>query len=497
MAARTGQEYIERLEALSSTVLINGETVRGGIPSHPAFKNLVETYAELYDMQSDETLRDRMTYASPSSEQPVGMSFIVPRSVGDLERRRDMMKLWADRSLGTLGRTGDYLNCCLMALAEAGPWFEQAGPEFARNVRAYYEYVRDGDLLLTHTLISPQANRAQQAGEQRGGALTARIVREDDGGVVISGARMLATSGPVADELLVFPSTVLKGTREDAPYSFALAVPCDAPGLRFICRESFDVGRSRFDHPLTSRFEEMDAVVVFDDVHVPYERCFLLGHPEMCNTFYSETTAVAHMTHQVVTRAIAKTEATLGAASLLVDAIGIGEFQHVQEDLAELIVTLEIARGLMRAAEADAVESQFGVTTPRMETLNACRNWFPKASQRFGQILRKLGASGLMALPTEADIDGEARQDIETYLQCATLGGRDRVRLFRLIWDMSMSSFAGRQALYEYYFFGDPVRMAGALLRGYDRVPYTERVEAFLEEAAEPAGVSPNKRSDR
>jgi 4-hydroxyphenylacetate 3-monooxygenase len=251
-----------------------------------------------------------------------------------------------------------------------------------------------------------------------------------------------------------------------------------------------DYGRSHFDHPLGSRFEEIDAVVVFDDVHVPYERCFMLGHPELCNTFYTDTTAVAHMTHQVATRTIAKTEAVLGLVSLLTEAIGIEQFQHIQEDIAEVIVTLEIVRSLVRAAEADAAPNEFGVFTPRLEPLNACRNWFPKISQRFPQILRKLGASGLMALPTEADINGDPREDIELYLQAATLGGPERVRLFRLAWDMSMSAFAGRQTLYEYYFFGDPVRMAGALVRGYDRTPYTQQLRSFLDRAELPTTVA-------
>ena len=480
MPARTGQQYLDRLAASRPTVRIHGETVTSDLPSHPAFRNLVRTYAALYDMQHAAGLRETMTYESPSSGEQVGASFIVPRTVVDLERRRRMMKLWADRSLGTLGRTGDYLNCCLAALSEAGPWFAQADPAFAANIRAYYERVREQDLLLTHTLITPQANRSQDAAQQQGGELTARIVSEDDSGVVIRGARMLATIGPIADEMLVFPSTVLKGTEADAPYSFAFAINCDAPGVRFICRESLDYGRSRYDHPLASRFEEIDAVVVFDDVHVPFERCFLLGHPEMCNAIYTDTTAVAHMTHQVATRACAKTEAMLGLISLLAEAIGIDQFPHIQEDIAEVIVTLEIVRGLLRAAEADAQPNAFGVMTPRMESLNACRNWFPRASQRFPQILRKFGASGLMALPTEADVHGDAAEDIERYLQSATLGGADRVRLFRLAWDMSMSAFAGRQTLYEYFFFGDPVRMASALVRGYDRAPYAERVREFL-----------------
>ena len=484
MAARTGQQYVEHLAASRPHVSIHGETVTEGVHLHPAFRNLVHSYAELYDMQHEPELRDVMTYASPTSGERVGMSFLVPQSVDDLERRRAMMKCWADHSLGMLGRTGDYLNCGIMALSQANTWFAQADPAFAVNVQSYYERVREEDLLLTHTLISPQANRSQDAAQQQGGALTARIVSEDDNGVVLRGARMLATIGPIADELLVFPSTVLKGTSEDAPYSFAFAINCDAPGLRFICRESVDYGSNHFDHPLGSRFEEIDAVVVFDDVHVPYERCFLLGHPEMCNAFYLETTAVAHMTHQVATRTLAKTEAMLGLATLVARAIGIEDFQHVQEDLAEIIVMLEIVHGLVRAAEADAQMSEFGVMTPRMESLNACRNWFPKASQRFPQILRKFGASGMMALPTLADINGDAHDDIERYLQSASLGGSDRVQLFRLAWDASMSAFAGRQTLYEYFFFGDPVRMAGALVRGYDRTPAIERVRSFLAQAA-------------
>jgi 4-hydroxyphenylacetate 3-monooxygenase len=403
------------------------------------------------------------------------------QSAADLAKRRQAFKLWADRSLGMLGRTGDYLNSALMALASAADWFGQADTAFARNVVAYYEKVRDEDLLCTHTLIPPQANRAVSGSQQAGGVLMAHVVREDDSGIVVRGARMLATIGPFADELLVFPSTVLRGTEEDKPYSFAFAVPSDAPGLRYIAREPLDYGRSHFDHPLGSRFDESDAVVVFDDVHVPYERCFILGDPELCNGFYTATHAINHMTHQVIARTTAKTEYILGVTSLLVDAIGIGQFQHVQADLAEIITTLETLRAFGRAAEADAALNSFGVFTPAWPPLNAARNLYPRLYQRFPEILRKLGASGLMATPTEADIAGPARADIDTYLQAATLTGAERVRLFRLVWDSCVSAFAGRQALYEYYFFGDPVRMAGAYVASYDKTPYTARVREFLE----------------
>jgi 4-hydroxyphenylacetate 3-monooxygenase len=488
MGARTGQEYVERLAQTRPTIDINGQRVAGSVTEHPALAGVVRSYAELYDLQHDPQLRDVLTYESPTSGERVGTSFLVPRNTDDLTKRRAGFKAWADHSLGTLGRTGDYLNSALMALSEAGPWFAQADGRFADNIAAYYEKVREEDLLTTHTLIPPQINRAAGPGQHVDGrALGAHVVSEDDNGIVIRGARMLATIGPIADELLVFPSTVLKGTPEDAPYSFAFAINCDAPGLRFICRENLDYGRN---HPLAGRFDEIDAVVVFDDVHVAWERVFMLGQPELCNSFYVDTSAVVHMTHQVTARTTAKAEAFLGLMSLMTEAIAIEQFSHIQEDLAEVIAIVGILHGPRRAAEADAAANDFGVFTPAWEPLNTARNWFPKISQRLPELVRKFGASGLMATPTEADIAGSAKDDIERYLQSAALTGPERVRLFRLAWDLSVSSFAGRQNLYEYYFFGDPVRMAGAFLKATDREPYKARVRSFLDRVTESEPVA-------
>jgi 4-hydroxyphenylacetate 3-monooxygenase len=206
----------------------------------------------------------------------------------------------------------------------------------------------------------------------------------------------------------------------------------------------------------------------------------VVGKPELCNGIYSETSAAAHMTHQVVTRTRAKTEYILGLVSLLADAIGIEQFQHVLEKLAEVIVALETCKALGRTAEVDAAANRFGLFTPAWAPLNARRNWYPRTYPRFVEILRQLGARGLMSIPAEADAFGPAREDVERYLQSATLDGPERLRLFRLAWDTCLSAFAGRQSLYEYFFFGDPVRMAGALVATYDREPYKQRVRDFL-----------------
>jgi 4-hydroxyphenylacetate 3-monooxygenase len=97
------------------------------------------------------------------------------------------------------------------------------------------------------------------------------------------------------------------------------------------------------------------------------------------------------------------------------------------------------------------------------------------------EIMQLLGASGLMAIPSESDFQSEIRPDLDKYLQAANSDAYNRVKLFRLAWDMCMSAFGTRQTLYERFFFGDPVRMAGALYNGYDKQPYVDRVKAFLD----------------
>lgn len=480
MGARTGKQFIDKLNSMRPHITIDGEVVSENVAEHPAFKNVANTFAQLFDLQHAPESKDALTYPSPSSGDPVNVSFLIPKTVEDLERRRAGMQLWAEYSHGFLGRSADYMNSCLTALASAKKWFEQADPIFGERIEAYYEMVRENDLLTAHTLIPPQVNRSVSGSEQLGGQLAARIIEERADGIVIHGARMLATVAPIADELLVFPSTVLRGSPEDAPYSYAFAIPNDTPGLRYLCRTSLHNGGSHFDEPLASRFEEMDAVVIFDNVFVPNERIFMLGHPELCNQFYAETGAAALMTHQVVTRTIAKTEFFLGLATEIAEAIGIDGFLHIQEALAELVVDVEIGKALLRAAEVDAKLNEWGLMQPNWPTLNAARNWYPKVSQRFPQIIRTFCASGLMALPGEADLASEALGDIEMYLQGKSLTGPERVKLFKLAQDASISGFSSRQALYEYYFFGDPVRMAGALVSSYDKEPLQQRVRALL-----------------
>ena len=228
MPARTGAQFLEGLRDRPRDLWLEGERVTDPT-AHPAFRNLVRSVAALYDMQHDPALRDEMTYVSPATGRRVGLSFLMPQTHGDLVRVRTMMKRWADYSGGFMGRTPDYLNRALVGFASAAPYCAENDPRFGDNIRRYYEEVRERDLCLTHTLVNPQANRSVGPSQQADPTLAARIVEETSRGIVLRGARMLATL-PTADEIMVFPSTLLKTGPDDAPYAFALALEPQIPG---------------------------------------------------------------------------------------------------------------------------------------------------------------------------------------------------------------------------------------------------------------------------
>lgn len=478
MPARTGAEYLAGLKD-DREVWIDGERV-GNVAEHPAFRRGARTIAALYDMQHDPRYRDLLTYHSPSSGDPVGTGFMTPRSIEDVQKRGRAIKLWAEASCGMLGRSPDFLNTNLMAFAANADFFAEGQPRFAENVRRYYEYCRENDVCLTHTLLNPQINRAVSASQLADPYLALGILEKTPEGIILRGARMLATLAPYADELAVFPSTVLKSGPEEERYALAFALPMATPGLRFVCRDAFDAGRSAFDAPLSSRFDEMDAVVIFDDVLVPWERVFIAGDVELCNSVFRRTNTMPHLIHQFATKNIAKCEFVLGVAFLMVETIAVEGFQHVQEKLAEMILYLESMRALVRAAEADTTIEENGVAYPAPLPLATARNLMPRYYPRMIEILQLLGASGFMATPSSADFDAAIGPDLDRYFQAARADARERVKLFRLAWEIAGSNFGSRQVLYERFFSGDPVRNMASLYLSYDKTAAIARVRALL-----------------
>lgn len=478
MAIRTGKQFLEGLRD-DREIWLEGERVED-VTTHPKLVRMAQTLAGIYDLQNDPNLRDDMTFTSPLSGEPVALSYLIPETYEDLLRRRRALEIVAESHHGILGRTPDYVNVQMTAARMASNEYGANDPWLGENLIKYHEYIRENDLCLTHAFGHPQVNRGAALTEQPDPYIPTGILKTTSDGIVLRGAKLLATLAPFADELFCPPYRMARA--DEAMFCLGFSIPVSTPGLKFICRESYDNGQSSYDYPLSSRYDELDALVVFDDVLVPWDRVFSYNDVELHNKLIVDASMWRQYMQHVMVKNIAKLEFILGVAHELTEAIGIGGYTHIQEKMAEIIDSLETVRSYLRAAEADASPYVGEGIWLAPQPCIALRHAWPDMYDRLVAILQQMAAGGLMLTPTEADMSSDARPMIDKYFQGANIKAEDRVRLFRTVWDLIGTQFGSRSTLYERYFNGDVVRLRQMRYKTYDYTKANGSYQAFVAE---------------
>ncbi len=478
MGARTGKQYIEGLRD-GRVIWLEGERI-DDVTTHPKFKGAVNSVARLFDLQHE--YPDIMLYDSPDTGEKVGVTHMIPQSKEDIKRIKAAIKVWAEASAGLMGRSPDYLNTTFACFAaHADVWARRGNEQGAKNLVEYQKYIRDNDLILTHSIINPQVDRSVSEAEQGGGEVALHKVGETDDCIIVRGARMLATLAPFSDELAVYPGSDIRV--QDQKYAICFSIPMNTPGLSFICRDSYSKERNYFDYPLSSRFDEMDAVVIFDDVKIPKSRVFMdgdtIGYSEVIGQGYWRN----YIIFQAMTRALTKLEFAFGLGHKIADMTGVNSFDHVQEKLGEIWNMMELTRSAVVAAEEGAFEVEGkGVYAPDDRPLMALRGTMPKWIPRAVELLKLIGGGGFMLTPSLADIEGEMASAISKYYQARNADATNRIRLFRLGWDFIGSELAGRCDLYERFYLSDAFRMTALNYKVADKTHPAALVQQFLDE---------------
>jgi aromatic ring hydroxylase len=289
---------------------------------------------------------------------------------------------------------------------------------------------------------------------------------------------MLATLAPFADELSVYPGSDIRP--QDGRYALSFAIPIATPGLRFICRDSYSKQRDRYDYPLSSRFDEMDAVVIFDDVEIPRQRVFLDGDTVGYSEVITDTGWRGHIMHQAFTRAYVKLCFAFGLGHLIANTIGVVRFDHIQEKLGQIWNMCELTRSAIVSGEAGSYLDEGGVWYPDDRPFLALRGEMPKWLPRANELLQLIGGGGYMATPSQADMDGPLRPLIDRFYQAAGADAERRIRLFRLAWDYLGSDLGGRGELYERFYLSDSWRMTALAYSIADKSFAESLVEQFL-----------------
>src|SRR5262249_23190128 len=264
---------------------------------------------------------------------------------------------------GLMGRSPDHVAGFLTGFSLRPDLFARGGARYADNVVRYYEHVRDQDLYVSYVLIPPQIDRSKPAHQQSDPTLYAGVVEEKTDGIVASGAQVLGTGAAISNE--VFFSQIAPLRPGDENYALSLALPIAAPGVRLIVRRPYAEGApSVFDYPLSTRYDESDALVVFDRVFVPWERVFVYRDPALTYAQFFDTPAHVLGNHQAQVRFSVKSRFLTGLAHRLAEANGVDRQPSVQSMLGELASYSAMAAGLVTASEAECVEDPRGFVYP-------------------------------------------------------------------------------------------------------------------------------------
>jgi 4-hydroxyphenylacetate 3-monooxygenase oxygenase component len=450
VTARSGREYIYRLKNNPPETWIGNEKITDPT-THPLIAPAVQSTAKLYDIQMEAGKKEHMLFFDAETNQWEGTQFLLPRSKDDLRKRRLMHKEWADATFGMMGRSSDFMTAMLAA------WYINASyfGEYADNVKKYFKYVKENDLYLTHVLINPQVDRSQPPSKQPDEFTYLGVVKETDKGIIVRGAKMLATAGPYTDEVLVWPFANQKLGEEDYKYAVSFAIPMNTPGLRCIAREPY-THHSKFDHPLASQFDELDGVLIFDDVFVPWERVFIYQDPSRINSLKKLTATMT--AHQTSVRLLSKMQFAAGVLMKAAELIKINQFPHIQDQIGEITTYIELCRSAIIAAEETAQPNEQGFYIPGSKPLMAIRNsgnrWYPRIRQIYQQVL----AGGLMYQPASVSVfDSPLKADIEKYYRGADVSAKDKIKVFNIASDLAVSAFGSRHELYEQFYSGDPL----------------------------------------
>ncbi len=476
---RTGSEYLRSLND-GRQLFLDGERVKD-VTAHRAFREAARSVARLYDIAAAPELRERMTFTSPKTGEPVLRAYQIPHSHADLAARRRFSETWAEATFGLMGRTPDHVAGFFCGYAATPRVFAAGGEKFAENVVAFYEHMRDAHLFVSYAIVPPQIDRSKPAHKQSDPTLYAGVVKERDDGIVISGAQQLATAGAISD--FIHLSCIHPLQPGDENYANCLAVPVNAPGLKLYPRRPFAPGATNsFDYPLSIRFDESDSYVVFDNVFVPWERVFIYRSVEISRDQWSKTPSHLYGNHQAQVRYVTKLRFMIGLAQRMNEMTGNAANPAVQIMMGELAALVSVYESMLLAHETMSSIDTDGVLWPSRTALYGAMALQSELNGRMLEIVRELTGAAMITLPSSVhDFESsETASDMERYMRSASSDAKSRVALMRLAWDFIGSEFGSRHAQYEKFYGGASFIVKQNAYRSFDFKRATALVDAAL-----------------
>lgn len=428
---RTGREYLQSLGD-GRVVYLGAERI-ADVASHPAFRGAAKTVAAIYDRKLDDA-----GMVVDDGTSPYSTWFLMPRTIGDLEKRQRCHESVAELTLGLFGRSPDHVASLITGLA-----MESRG-----NIVDYWRSVRDRDAYVAYAVLPDRT------------AFGLRVVGETDDGVVLRGVKALATAAMLADEVWIGNLQPIDDDREME--AITCAVPCNAPGLQIWSREAYAGNDTvEADGPLATRFDEGDALLVFDDVRVDWSRVFVHRDPARSSRIYQQTPAHAMANHQSAVRSVTKIRFMAGLAHRIACATGTSNVASVRETLGRLAAMASTISALADAQVYRGETWPGGGLAPNRRYVYAALNWCQEMFPVITDLLRELCGSGTFRFPASLDALRDPQVSATFVRHWTGSAALEHMQLFRIAADLTSSGFAGRQQQYERFYAGPPFVVRG------------------------------------
>ncbi|MDF3306428.1 4-hydroxyphenylacetate 3-hydroxylase N-terminal domain-containing protein [Rhodococcus sp. T2V] len=446
----TGQEYLDSLND-GREVWIYGEKV-DNVASHPAFRNSARMIARMYDALHDPARKDILT--TPTESGGFTHRFYrAPSSVEEQVASRDAIAEWQKIAWGWMGRSPDYKGCFLGTLGANAEFYRG----FEDNARNWYRKAQEKTWFINHAIVNPPVDRS--LGADAGKDVFIRVTRETDAGFYVSGAKVVATGSALTH--YTFVGHVGQVPVQDPAFTPVFIIPTNAPGLKLLCRVSNEyraaVLGSPFDYPLSSRLDENDAILVLDEVFVPWENALIYNDLEQANRYNIHSGYLERASLHGCTRFAVKMDFLVGALAHALDATGAGDFHGVKSQFGEVIAWRNTFWGLSDAMAKSEVRWKNGMIQPDQQFAGAYRVMNQLAMPKVKNIIEQVVASGLIYLNSHANDfkTPEIRGYIDTYVRgSGGITAEERVKVMKMLWDSIGTEFGARHELYEINYIG-------------------------------------------
>ena len=460
---RTGDEYRDSIRD-GREVFMNGEKVPD-VTTHPMFKPLVDIRARIYDMQHEAATASKMVYREDDGEQySIGLK--LPYSQDDWSKKRASTDAIFDDIGGVVTRVGDETVGEMWSLYDGQDVLNQVDPQFSKNIKNHIHKVIDQDPFHVSANTDPKGDRSKAPQDQDPDMLL-HVVKETDEGIVVRGAKF-ETAAAYANQAFTKPTIANWGNEAYSDYAVGFICDLGSPGIRMICRTGFAGRAPKEDYPLSNRFDEIDSLVIFDNVLIPWENVLFYRHTKAA--VFIRATLHRYSAFAFVQRILKYADMMIGAALFNVRQTGLDKQQAVQEKLSQLAVYREGINAHLTAAIAMAEKSPNDLLMPNQSLLltgrvHACSN-LPAMMH----IARELCGGQICVTPDFACFsDQESGPWLEKFYSINdNWVAEDRRKLLAYARDLLNSDYAGHRLTFQLFAQSAPFAHLGAVYRNFD-----------------------------